>query len=70
VLQHSAYDASGAFVFGQIVILSTVSSAAQNRVGIVELVVFVALAAVVLGLTRGRLSYKPAANLQLISIAR
>jgi membrane protease YdiL (CAAX protease family) len=69
VLQHSAFDAGGAYVFGQIVILTTLSSAAQNQVGIVQTVVFVALAAVVLALTRGRLSYKPAANLQLISVA-
>src|SRR5262249_31607924 len=66
VLQHSAYDASGAYVFGQLVIVNTLSSAAQNQVGIVELVVSIALAVVVLAMTRSRLSYKPAANLQLM----
>jgi membrane protease YdiL (CAAX protease family) len=70
VLQHSAFDASGSFVFGQIVILNTLSSAAQKQVGIVQTLIFIALAVMVLALTRGRLAYKPAANLQLTSIAR
>ena len=64
VLQHSAYDASGAYVFGSIIVLNTLSSAQQNQVGIVQLVVFPALAIVVLALTRGRLAYKPIPDLQ------
>jgi membrane protease YdiL (CAAX protease family) len=63
VLLHSAFDAAGSFVFGSIVAISTLSSAAQQRVNVVQTLVLVVLGALVLVLSRGRLSYKPTPDL-------
>jgi uncharacterized protein len=67
VLLHSAFDAAGSFVFGQIVIAKTLSSTAGHQVDITQTIVFVALGVLVLALTRGRLSYKPGLDLPPIS---
>jgi membrane protease YdiL (CAAX protease family) len=67
VLLHSAFDAAGSFVFGQIVIAKTLSSTAGHQVDITQTIVFVALGVLVLALTRGRLSYKPGLGLPPVS---
>jgi membrane protease YdiL (CAAX protease family) len=65
-LQHSAYDAAGGYVFGQIIAVTALSNAAKYQVTITQLVVSIALAVLVLLVTRGRLSYRGQAALPVV----
>jgi hypothetical protein len=56
-------------VFGQIIITTTLSKAADNRVTITQMLVFIGFAVVVLALTRARLSYKPNPALRTVPSA-
>jgi membrane protease YdiL (CAAX protease family) len=69
VLQHSAFDAAGSFVFGTIVAAGALSHAQAHQVTVTQLVVTIALAVLVLVVTRGRLSYHERAALPEVSPA-